>query len=779
MWTKRIIVITNDSLPAIAEIETEEVNPPPKKKNFIRVYLRILLRKSWLIISTTLLTTTTAVVLSSSKSSTYRGNFYLLVEPITAAARLTNPSTLARTGGIPQEDLIALDYPTNLIFLQSPSMTRRIAEDVHKKLPNRTVDAIWSDLRDNFFVEWVKSTSNGATKIFIVSYSGKDPQEVQAVLDIAAQTFVQYSSQDRETSIKAGVKFIDKQLPPLQNNLNNLKNKQRQIREQYELVNPANRNVELLQQLDTLIQRKSVLQEQLISLKTLASTLGKQLGISSQDALVLASLNQDPERVSLQRELLELRSQLANNQSIYTAKSVRIIALETRSQIIEDSLKKRTDKLLKEFSSTISNNSPLLSSFQDPTRLKLIEQFIDTTNQIKALESQLPSLSIQEQQLNAIIQKLPAITNQYTALEREIKLTEEVLDKLLIQRETLKVESAQELPWQLISKPQVPLGADGKPIGEPPNRKKMLMAGAGGGLIFSILLSLLWEKQKNSFLSPDDIEDVLGLPLIGKVPRYKSVDTEKIALVIPEASEELETSEKLETPEKLEASKELETSEELETSDTQDQESFNEPPLQDHWPIFSKVFDDIYTELCFYYRNPSLRSLAISSVEAEDGQSTIAINLAITAAEQGKRVLFVDTNRNNSKICEWLNLTEKKGLNYLLTHDVDLESVIQQDSNHKNLFLITNGAEDLTPPKRLWSPKMEYLISEFQENFDLVIYDLPHFHQTTDVYFISACTDGMLMVIGVNKTSQSATKEALAKADDLQFPILGAIANFV
>ncbi|MEB3120294.1 MAG: hypothetical protein VKL41_03630 [Snowella sp.] len=764
---------TNDSLPAIAEIETEEVNPPPKKKSFIRVYVRILLRKSWLIISTTLLTTTTAVVLSSSKSSTYRGNFYLLVEPITAAARLTNPSTLARTGGIPQEDLIALDYPTNLIFLQSPSMTRRIAEDVHKKLPNRTVDAIWNDLRNNFFVEWVKSSSNTATKIFIVSYSGTDPQEVQAVLDIAAQTFVKYSSQDRETSIKAGVKFIDKQLPPLQNTLNNLKNQQKQIRQRYELVNPASRNEQLLQQLDALTQRKSVLQDELISLKALASTLGKQLGISSQDALVLSSLNQDPERVSLQKDLLDIQSQLANNQSIYTEKSARIIALETRSQIIQNLLKKRTNELLKQFSSTISANSPLLSSFQDPIRLQLIQQFIDTTNKIKALESQLPSLAIQEEQLNAIIQKLPAITNQYTALEREIKLTEDVLDKLLIQRETLKVESAQELPWQLVSKPQIPLDADGKPIGDPPDRKKMLMAGAGGGLIFSILLSLLWEKQKNSFLSPYDIEDALGLPLIGKVPRYKSVDTEKIALVIPEASEELETSEQLETLEKLEVS------EELEISDTQDQESFNEPPLQDNWPIFATVFDDIYTELCFYYRNPSLRSLAISSVEAEDGQSTIAINLAITAADQGKRVLFVDTNRNNSKICEWLNLTEKKGLNYLLTHDVALESVIQEDPNHKNLSLITNGAEDTIPLKRLWSPKMEYLISEFQENFDLVIYDLPHFHETTDVYFISACTDGMILVIGVNKTSQSATKEAVAKADDLQFPILGEIANFV
>jgi uncharacterized protein involved in exopolysaccharide biosynthesis len=459
-----------------------------------------LLRKSWLIASITLLTTTTAAVLSFSKSSTYKGNFYLLVEPITAAARLTNPSTLTRTEGIPQENLMALDYPTNLIFLQSPSMTRRIAEDVNKKLPKRTVNAIWKDLRDNFSVIWVKSQETGTTKIFEVSYEGKDPQEVQAVLDIAAQTFVKYSAEDRETSIKAGVKFIDKQIPPFQKNLNRLKNKQKQIRQQYELVDPASRNDTLLQQMDALTQRKSVLQEQLISLRTLATTLKGQLGISAQDALVLASLNQDPERVSLQKELLDIQSQLANIQSVYTDKSVRVISLETRFYLIQGLLKKRTKELLKQFPITISDNSPILSSFQDPIRLKLIEQFIETNNQIKTIESQLPTLTIQLEKLNITTQKLPGIINQYTALEREIKLTEEVLDKLLIQRDTLKVESAQELPWQLISKPQIPLDADGKPIGNPPNRKKMLMAGAGGGLLFSILLSLLWEKQKNCFL---------------------------------------------------------------------------------------------------------------------------------------------------------------------------------------------------------------------------------------------------------------------------------------
>ena len=70
-------------------------------------------------------------------------------------------------------------------------------------------------------------------------------------------------------------------------------------------------------------------------------------------------------------------------------------------------------------------------------------------------------------------------------------------------------------------------------------------------------------------------------------------------------------------------------------------------------------------------------------------------------------------------------------------------------------------------------------MSEFQERFDLVIYDLPHFNQTTDVYFMNSCTEEMSLVIGVNKTKQSSAKNVLKKASDFGLPILGAIANFV
>lgn len=769
-------MVENDLFPAIAE--TEEMLPSSPKNNFWQMFIRFSLRRIWWIGGITFFTTTVGLAIAFLKPSIYAGNFYLLVEPITAAGKLSNSSTLTRTEGIPQEALVSLDYPTNLIFLQSPGMTLRIAQDVSKQISRRPINAVWKDLRENFEVEWVRSSATGPTKIFKVTYKGKDPTEVQTVLDIASETFVKYSSEDRETSIKAGVKFIDKQLPALQQTLNNLKNKQKQIRQQYDLVDPTAKNALLLEQVDDLSKQKSTIERQLLSLKTLSTSLQQQLGISSQDALVLASLNQDPERLSLQKELLDIQSQLINTQSVFTDKSVRVESLEERSRNVSNLLRKRTQELLKQFSTSVSIDSPILSDFQDPIRLKLIEQFVDTTNQIKALESQLPSLSSERQQVDDTVKKLPSIINQYTALEREIKLAEEVLDKLLIQRETLKVESAQELPWQLISKPQIPLDEKGLPTGDAPKRLNIILAGFGGGLLLSTLLAFFWEKYKDIFFSADDVEDILALPLFGRVPKY---DTSVFSKSLPFSLKKFQRSKASKQPKK---SQKLERLERLENVATRDlpkniaDKSWNSNSPPSNWLVFVNVFDDMYAELSFYYRTPPLRAITISSVEAGDGQSLIALNLAIAATKKGKRVLLVDASGKNSTLCHRLNLTGQKGFNYLLTHNIDLESVIQQVPQNSNLYVVASSTEDRISSQHLWS-RMEYIMSELQERFDLVIYDLPHFNETTDVYFMTSCTDGMLLVVGVNKTKQSAAKKVLKKATDLRLPLLGAIANFV
>ena len=111
------------------------------------------------------------------------------------------------------------------------------------------------------------------TKIFQVSYTGQDPQEVQSILETAADTFLEYSTEDRETNIKAGVKFIDEQLPELQERLQKLKATQKELRQNYELIDPLPKNQEVLTQISTLEQQKLNLNTQLQAQKKIANSL--------------------------------------------------------------------------------------------------------------------------------------------------------------------------------------------------------------------------------------------------------------------------------------------------------------------------------------------------------------------------------------------------------------------------------------------------------------------------------------------------------------------------
>lgn len=743
--------------------EIEESGTTPKKGFNIRPFIRMAIRKSWLITLITTITGLGGLTLSFFKPTTYKGNFYLLVEPITAAAKLTDPTTLTRTEGIPQrQDFMALDYPTNLAFLQSPGMTYRIAQDVHNKLSRQAVPAIWKDLRENFKVEWIRSASGqDATKIFEVSYQGENAKEVETVLQVAARTFVKYSAEDRQTSIKAGVKFIDRQLPSLQQNLNVLKQKQKLIRERYELVDPATKNEALLVQLNDLSVQRLTLKQQLSSQMELYRSLQGNLKIDSNQAIAAAVLNQDQERLGLIKKIQEVDTQIASAEALVTPDNPQLINLKMQRENFQRLLNQRTQMLLASIHSSVAPNSPILD-FQDPTRIKLTEQLIDAQNQVNSIQAQSQLLETKIKQIEKLIRVLPDVINQFNTIARDIRLTEEIVDKLLLQRENLKVEAAQELPWQLISKPQIPLDEYGNPVGEPPSRQKLLIAGVAGGLFISLTIIVLWERRKNIFYCAEDIQDILGIPLIGLIPNLVSSSTslQKSVVNLPLLEE---------TKEKNTVSSELSVPESLAENSTQANRG-------NEFLLFLDIFDEIYSELSFFYRQPALRSLVISAIQVGDGQSTIALNLAIAASQQSKKVLLVDANWQNSPIYPWLNLQNEKGLSNLLQQEISLESVLQVSPDYPNLSLLSSGPKLST--KHLWSNHFQYCMSEFQANYDLVIYDLPPFLDNTDIYFISTYTDGLIFTIGVKKTPQTLAKEAVKKAQELRLPILGAFANF-
>jgi len=728
--------------------EIEEVNQKQKKKGFkLLPYLRTFRRKAILIAVMTGLTTSVAFLFSLRDTNTYYGNFQILIEPITSEGKLTETSTIIRTSGVPNDELFTQDYPTLIKILKSPSMMNKIAKDIQDKFPSVNVAVIKKNLLNALKVQRIGQTRNDQTKIIDVSYNGTEPEVVQLVLEVVAENYLKYSNNERQRKIQAGVQFIDEQIPGLQERVNELRSQQQKIQQEYDLINPNIKGQELFTLLDQLTFQKIETERQLKQQKTLKSNIEKQLNLTPEESLAASDISQNPDRQALLTQLQEIESQIALESARFTSNTPNLKVLEEKRNNLIALLNEETQKILKEYSNSLSNNSSI-RKFQNPIRMNLIQKLIETETQIQMLEVGYRSLMESITALEKQARQFPEIIQQYNELERDLSVTSKILDQLLTQRETLKVESAQnQIPWELIAPPEIPLNALGKPMAIPPDPKKKLIAGFATGMLLGMGIAIVLEKRQDIFFEPEDIQDFLSMPLLGKIPLNDSN--------IQQADSQSEGEEE---------------------NFAEDQGDIQE---KNNDFVFTKAFDSLYAKLFFMYPDPPIRSILVSSVEPEDGQSTIALNLAKRAAEEGKRVLLVDANLKKPQIHTWLDLDNYKGLINLLAHQSNPEEIIQKAKLNDHLFVLTTGMYLPENSQRVWSMKMQELMKEFEAKYDLVIYDPPHFLDSTDISFLAAHTDGILMVVGVAKTAQSKLKIALEQINTFSLPTLGVVANYV
>ena len=706
-------------------------------------YLRTFKRQLFMIISFASLTTVTASLLSLKDPNTYISSFRILLEPTNSTAKLSQASTLARTEGMPDEDLLNLDYPTQLEILKSSLILTKIAEEVEKKLPGTNVPLLKEDLRENLTVERITigPSRYDWTKIFEVTYKSTDAKIVQAVSESTAKQYLQYSLEERQNSINAGVEFIDEQLPELEQRVINLQSRQQKLQQQHNLINPSQKGQELFSQVDELNQQQLVNQSELRELEILSKTLQQQLNLTPRKALAALALNQNPNHRELLRQLQEIEGDIAAESARFQKNSPHVLTLKEDKENLLALLKQKTQPILKQHSLSLKDGI-LTLNYQNESFLKLTQQLVDTHNQIKILQVRDRSLQRNKENLAQPAQHLPEIAREYKELEQKLALTTKILDQLLTQKETLRVEAAQkDVPWKLLSKAEVIRGADDLPLAFPPNRTKKIFIGAVLGLLIGMGMAILLEKRRDIFYTAKDIQDLLFLPLLGEIPvddrfqmlphRDRDSNSESSALALVESGRHGEESE------------------------------------------FLRSFNALYAELTFLYADNPISSLVVSSVESKDGQSTVALQLAKTVAKEGKKVLLVDANFEKPQSYTQLNtsLTRRSDRGNLL------EEVVCQVSEVENLYLLTADVLQDKSSARLWSTKMQELMENLSLDYDLIIYDSPHFLDSPDVSFLTAQTDGIVIVVGVKKTHKSLVKEAVNQIHAFRLTTLGIVAN--
>lgn len=190
----------------------------------------------------------------------------------------------------------------------------------------------------------------------------------------------------------------------------------------------------------------------------------------------------------------------------------------------------------------------------------------------------------------------------------------------------------------------------------------------------------------------------------------------------------------------------------------------------------SEQYRTVRTNLQFASVDTELKTMLVTSASPSEGKSVTAANVAVSFAQQGKKVLLIDADLRKPTIHYTFRVDNISGLSNYLVGDQTLEQTATP-TDISNLSVIPCGPIPPNPSELLGSKAMKKLIEEASASYDMVIFDTPPVLAVTDSQILSNTVDGVLLVIRSKSTEYEAAKKAKALLEQAKGKILGVVLN--
>jgi capsular exopolysaccharide synthesis family protein len=313
-----------------------------------------------------------------------------------------------------------------------------------------------------------------------------------------------------------------------------------------------------------------------------------------------------------------------------------------------------------------------------------IENLKKTISDNIAAVSKTTSLSIDEmnkriRRIEGEISRMPVTQRQLGSIERKYRLSDAIYNYLLEKHAEAKITKASNLPDDIVVEP-----AMGKGQISPNTRKNYLIAfllGLAMPFGFLMVKSVLNKKIE----SQDDIERLTNEPVLGKIMhnRYK---TTNVMFEYPKSN-------------------------------------------------ISESFRALRTNLDFYVRGGHKKIIMVTSCLENEGKSFVALNLAMSYAQLGRRTILVDFDMRKPKTYFDEHEESQDGLSSYLINKTPLENIIKK-SPHEKLDYILAGILPPNPVELIALEKTEMLFTILKNEYDIIILDTTPLAQVTDAFLL-------------------------------------------
>ncbi len=316
---------------------------------------------------------------------------------------------------------------------------------------------------------------------------------------------------------------------------------------------------------------------------------------------------------------------------------------------------------------------------------------------------------------------------RFKELEREVQTNRNLYDTFFTRikqaNDSLELDTANARIIDPAVVPSVPFK---------PRKSLLIILALVLSIILGAVLAFLLDYLDSTFKGAEDVEDKLGLSMLGMVPLVKTKKKDDSPIYF----------------------------------------------LDSNQNGYAEAMRTVRTSVVLSGIDKPHKVIMLTSSVPSEGKSTSAINLAV-ALGQMEKVLLIDGDMRKPTIAKVLNLPPNSpGLSNVVAATSTLEDCILH-MDEANIDVLTAGLIPPNPLELLSSQKFADLVRNLSETYDRIIIDSPPTLLVSDSLIMSKIAQAVLYVIRSDTTAHNTARTGVNRLLAAKAPLIGVILNKV